>query len=193
MKLYLVLMSTSSFLLRAIKVYTNDGFNHASISLTPDLREMYSFGRKKIKNPLIGGFVQEEVTHEFFLRSNCIVYECELSRDQYSHILRKIDYFNRHRDYYRYNFAGLLALAMRYKLKRQNAYFCSQFVGEILEESGVCQLPKSKYLVTPTDLSKIECFNEIYSGTLEGYLHKVGIIRLENKAGANNDRTTSNF
>lgn len=184
MKLYLVLMSTSSMLSRAIKMYTRAPYNHSSIALNRNLSSTYSFGRRKIWNPLLGGFVREEMTHNFFMKSQCAVYECELTKEQYEIINDKIKYFKDNRRDYRYNFMGLFAIALKYEYKRPRAYFCSQFVGELLEDSGVCSLPKSKYLITPEDLSEIDCFTKVYHGTVEGYLSEYGIIDLENKAGA---------
>ena len=55
--IYIILTETGSLLSRAIQVYTQKNFNHVSIAFDPELKEMYSFGRKYENNPLIGGFV----------------------------------------------------------------------------------------------------------------------------------------
>ena len=58
-KIYIVLSQTGTWFSRAIKFFTKDPYNHASISLDKELNHMYSFGRKKVNNPLRGGFVRE--------------------------------------------------------------------------------------------------------------------------------------
>lgn len=170
MKLYLVLMSTRSLLSRTIKLYTRDEYNHASIALEEDLSDIVSFGRKNINNPFIGGFTQENIAHPFFRSATCSVYSCELTEEQYVAVKNQLDYFKANQHKLRYNLLGLIAIATRYELERQDAYFCSQFVGKVLEETSICILPKKINFLTPTDLSQLECFTLIYSGTIESYI-----------------------
>ena len=58
--LYLVLSQTGSIWAQAIKIYTRDAYNHISISLSPELDTMYSFGRRHAYNPFWAGFVKEQ-------------------------------------------------------------------------------------------------------------------------------------
>ncbi|USK36883.1 hypothetical protein LIS77_13090 [Cytobacillus firmus] len=65
-KIYILLTDTGTLFTRLIKLYTKKPYNHASISIDPELKEVYSFGRKTAKNPFIGGFVKE-ISEENFL------------------------------------------------------------------------------------------------------------------------------
>ena len=58
-KIYVVLSATPTKIGMMIRTLTRSSFNHASISLTRDLSEMYSFARYRAHNPLVGGFIQE--------------------------------------------------------------------------------------------------------------------------------------
>ena len=55
-----MLTFTGTTLSRVIKIYTRNDYSPASIALDPELSEMYSFGRKKPRNPFIGGFIKRK-------------------------------------------------------------------------------------------------------------------------------------
>ncbi len=57
--IYVILSATPTKMGKMIRTLTRYELNHASISLTEDLTEMYSFARYRAVNPLVGGFVKE--------------------------------------------------------------------------------------------------------------------------------------
>ena len=65
--IFLVVSDTGTILTRLIKAYTKTPYNHASISFDAELSEVYSFGRKTVYNPFIGGFVKEDI-HSILLQ-----------------------------------------------------------------------------------------------------------------------------
>ena len=69
MEIFLVYSANNSLLSKAIQCYTKETYNHVSIALDKDLNNTYSFGRKKMSNPLIGGFVKEDFWDPFFFTS----------------------------------------------------------------------------------------------------------------------------
>jgi hypothetical protein len=71
-KVYILLTNTGSFLTKLIKLYTKKPYNHASIAFDYELSEVYSFGRKTARNPVIGGFVPMECALIFFYKKTAI-------------------------------------------------------------------------------------------------------------------------
>lgn len=65
---YIVISQTGTALSRVLKFITGAKYNHASISLVPDLSKMYSFGRTNPYNPVHGGFVVESPHYGTFKR-----------------------------------------------------------------------------------------------------------------------------
>ena len=65
---YIVISQTGTALSRVLKFITGAKYNHASISLVPDLSKMYSFGRVNPYNPVHGGFVVESPHYGTFKR-----------------------------------------------------------------------------------------------------------------------------
>ena len=54
--IYILLTKTSSVFSRIIALFMGDKYTHSAISLDKNLDKMYSFGRKRINNPLLLGF-----------------------------------------------------------------------------------------------------------------------------------------
>jgi hypothetical protein len=143
--------------------------NHASIAFDSDLNEVYSFGRKNPSNPFFAGFVKEDVRGEFFEHSTCALYRCTIDHSAYVNIRNQIHYMEKNRDQYKYNLLGMLGIMLNIEMKREYAYFCSQFVASVFEQSGVNLVDKPSLFVTPADLEKTALLELVYHGRLHAY------------------------
>jgi hypothetical protein len=169
MKIYILLLDTGTLFTKAIKLYTKVPFNHASISFTEDLEEVYSFGRKVPKNPFIGGFVKERVEYDFFQNARCAVYSCTVTKEAFERMRNKVKEIESNKDMYRYNLLGVFAIAVNKNVQRKNAFFCSQFVAMILKEAGLHFDNKPLHFVTPSDIQKCSKLKLEYKGILKNY------------------------
>ncbi|MEH7113821.1 hypothetical protein V7124_15720 [Neobacillus niacini] len=168
-KVYILLTNTGSFLTKLIKLYTKKPYNHASIAFDEDLSEVYSFGRKTVRNPFIGGFVQENVRAGLFKQADCAIYSFTVTEGQLqrmNHYLRKIEAQKKE---YRYNFLGLFGFMFNTPINRKKAFFCSQFVASVLKEGNILHFEKPLPLISPHDLQKISTFQFEYEGKLKDY------------------------
>ena len=170
MEIFLIYSANNSLLSKAIKYYTKETYNHVSLSLDENLTNTYSFGRKKISNPLIGGFVKEDFWDPFFLTSECAIYSLSVSEEEYENLLAIIDFFEENKSMYRYNFIGLLALLTPYEIASEHAYFCSEFVATLLEQSKITSLETEAHFVTPKDLLNLVEGTKVFEGTMVNYL-----------------------
>ena len=171
-KIYILLTDTGTLLGRTIKQYTKAPYNHASIAFDKELDEMYSFGRKQPRNPLNGGFVKEDVingTFKYFPKTTCALYELEITDRQLKRMNRVINQFKKNQESYNYNILGLIGVALKGPIEREGSYFCSQFVSEVLNRSGIRLFDKPPSLVTPDDLRNLEKLRLIYEGALYEY------------------------
>lgn len=167
---YIVLTKTKTVLSKAIQIYTQDDFNHVSISFDAELKEMYSFGRKNINNPWIGGFVHENPSSTLLSESNCVVLACPVTEQQYALLKNRITYYKQNKNEYKYNFIGLFGVACRVKIKRERAFFCSQFVATLFEEAGLPLYGKSSYFMKPHDFIHLPYLAFIYKGKVESFI-----------------------
>ena len=139
---YVVLCRTGTILSRAISKLTGDWYTHASISLDDDLQTMYSFGRLWSYNPGIGGFVKESTaygTMRRFRDADTLVMRIEVSEEKYTSIVQYITAMYAERKKYKYNYLGvfLSKWRVRFRSKKANRFYCSEFVYDCLERFGI--------------------------------------------------------
>lgn len=170
--IYILLTDTGTWFSKMIKLYTRFPYNHASIALDEGLKDLYSFGRKVYRNPFSGGFVKERMDQGVFFHqkeTKCVLYKLTVNEEQYSQILRIIYQFESFSANYKYNLLGIFAIAINMRLKRDNAYTCSQFVATVLKMGGFELLNKSPELMRPDDFLEIPMLELIYEGKLHEY------------------------
>lgn len=171
-KIYLILTQTSSNLSKAIRVFTRDEFNHMSISLTPSLDPMFSFGRLKPYNPFRGGFVKEYIYQGTFYRfpkTRCAVLELEVSEATYRSLEEDLDRMYRQKEIYRYNVAGLFLAAIRVSFVRKDYYYCSEFVKDLFCRNQVAGSHTIARIPQPCDFLAYPGVREIYRGLLQKF------------------------
>lgn len=170
--IYILLSHSGSMFSRAINIYTGDPYTHVSIALDKDLKELYSFGRLKPYNPIIAGFVKEDIvngTYGRFPNTRCALYSLKIDDIQYQKLKKELDRFKMEANKYGYNFLGLIGAMFHYPIQRKYNYFCSQFVSEILQNSGINILDKHPGLTSPMDFKKCKELQFIYEGYLSAY------------------------
>lgn len=170
--IYILLTHSGTLPSRFIKMYTREPYSHVSIALDLDLRELYSFGRLKPSNPIIGGFVREDIhfgTFGRFPNTQCALYSLTVNGYQYYSLRRELNKFLMDERRYGYNFLGLLGMVLRIPIQRTHKYFCSQFVATLLKESGIDFFQKPPALVSPMDFRKCKALNLVYEGKLKAY------------------------
>jgi hypothetical protein len=135
---YIVLSQTGTLFSKAIRCYTGDPYNHASIAFDRGLEEMYSFGRKKRFNPFDNGFIKESFDtgiYRFFPQARCCVLEIPVTNEEYASMYKTARLFLRHQQVYRYNLLGVLGNVVGIGMTRANRFFCSQFVSFVLNKA----------------------------------------------------------
>lgn len=169
---YILLTDTGTLFTKSIKSYTSAPYNHASIAFDQALTELYSFGRKKPSNPFYGGFVKEDIltgTYQKYPQTTCVIYKLEVTSRQKEKMKRVLNFFIRRQDKYMYNLLGVLGITLNEAVEFSNSYFCSQFVAEILQRSGIKLWNKLPALVTPEDFRTQPQLHMIYEGRLFEY------------------------
>ncbi|MBO5121278.1 MAG: hypothetical protein J6C28_06315 [Bacilli bacterium] len=168
-KIYIILTYTGTILSQIVKVYTRREFSHVSISLDENLTKMYSFGRLNPYNPFSGGFVHERInqgTFKRFKNTKTKIYSLEVSEEKYKELEKLIKEMYNAKDSYKFNILGLIGILINHQVKRENYFYCAEFVKYVLEQSSIIELPN---LVKPEDFEKIYGLDEIYKGLLREY------------------------
>ena len=177
--IYLVFTKTGTWLSRLISIFSDMRYPHVSLSFDSDFTQMYSFGRINPDNPFSGGFVVENLYDGVFRKTancQCMILRVTITKKQYLSLQKNINEFSTDKDKYRYNFLGLYFAALNWPLRRENYYFCSQFISEVLKKSNVMEPDKSPELTRTDDLYAIRNREVLYEGLInEGYCSPVFI------------------
>jgi len=168
--IYIVLTGTGTAFSGVIRWFTKADLNHASIAFDSELREVYSFGRKKMHNPFIAGLIQENFVHPFYNGADCAIYRLRMSNEQFDSIHNHVTGMMQNQERYKYHLLGLVGVLLNVKIDREDAYFCSHFVASLFEETEYHPANKPSCFVTPEDFALSLCPHKIYSGKLSYYL-----------------------
>lgn len=168
---YVLLTDTGTLFTKMIKWFTHAPYNHASIVLDKKLNEIYSFGRKYPRNPLAAGFIEDIYygTYRYFSNTRCLLLKINVSSKEYIRIRNVIQGFNQNKDLYSYNLLGLFGVAVHHPVYQRNKYFCSQFVADVFETSGLNLWDRPSALITPNDFKEHPRFEIVYEGRLYDY------------------------
>ena len=154
--IYLVFSKTGTMFSHLISLCTHEEYAHVSLSLDNTFTKMYSFGRINPAKVLPAGFVYENIydgVFAMFPESKCLIYKVSVTEHQYHKLIKEIRIFENNKDNLKYNILGTSLVYFQRPRKRENYYFCSEFVSEVL----------------PLDLLAVENKTLIY----EGYINKL--------------------
>lgn len=168
-EIYILLTHTGSLLSKLIKRHTKEPYSHVSISFDLDLTEVYSFGRKNPRNPLIAGFIVEDIrngTYAIFSDTTYSLYSLSVDEHQLKKLKQIMAEFGEIKQRSSYNLMGLLGVYLGYPINRTYSYFCSQFVAFAFEKSGIAILDKPFGLATPKDFRTCSSLKLIRTGKL---------------------------
>ena len=136
-----------------------------------DLSCLYSSTRKNGYTMFPAGPSREYLNRGVFrLRENvpCALYALEVEDETYARARRRAEHMMVHGGLYRFNVLGLILCGLHIRWRRRRHYFCSQFVGEVLEKSGALELPKHSTLMHPNDYTTLQDLHCVYEGRLSG-------------------------
>ena len=168
--IYFVLTDSGTVLSKIIKYFMKDEYAHVSIALDKRLEQMYSFGRLNPYNPFHGGFVHEFIykgTFKRFKNTKARIIVINITDEQYKKLKQIIKETKRNRAIFKFNILGLFGIYFKYKRKKQNYFYCAEYIKFAIEKSNInLKLPE---LVRPENFKNIEGSKVIFNGLLQEY------------------------
>lgn len=171
-KLYVVVSQTGSIVSKILKLLTGARYNHVSVALDETLTPMYSFARKYTYNPFWGAFVREYPGRGAlgrFKNTEVVVLELNCSSEQYDAVAARLEKMYREREKYRYNYRGLFSAYFSKKYHKKHHYYCSEFVRDLLERSGIISENSFGDIAKPIDFLRLPQAACVYCGRLRKY------------------------
>ena len=169
--LYIVLSQTGTALSHIIKVLTNGEYNHASLCFSDDLQEMYSFGRHNPYNAFWAGFVKESPnygTFKRFRKTKVCVLKIDIDEERLEDVCRTVAEMWEKRVDYSYNYLGLYLATVRIARKKDNCFYCSEFVAHVLSTCGIVEPEQFEKIIHPMSFLSLP-HEEVYRGRLSEF------------------------
>ena len=122
------------------------GYTHASIGLE-DNDIFYSFNFR-------GFCIETSEKHRRRGVKESLCFQLTVTNETYDFLQKQIQHFENNKEQYKYSKFGVFCCALRLPITRENRYFCSHFVAELLSISGAVQLRKSASLYFPNQFRR---------------------------------------
>ncbi len=173
---YVILTRTLTISGKVIRKITGNSYSHASISLDKNFNEMYSFARFHYQNPIVGGFVHENVQNLSLGKNEEVyvkIFRIPVTNYQYRKLKRYIRHFKENEDKYMYNLLELIFFPLGIKFKIRDSYICTEFVMHLLDYIEIERGDLKSKRVTPAQLKQCLEEYEYYDGSLQNYISTV--------------------
>lgn len=172
--IYILLTRSQSIASRLVRLATGDSYTHASIAWDDALETLCSFARRHASLPLPVGLVRENLQGGFYDLHRFM--PCALLRlpvpDRVHRLLcLQVETMLADAPHYRYSFGGLIRCRAGRESAPSRRYFCSQFVAEVLQNSGAVVLDKAPSLMRPQDLLQLPGASVVHVGRLSDLMH----------------------
>jgi len=172
--IYVVISRTPTRFAYFIRKFGNLCYNHAAISLTADLSQIYAFARPQHNALLVARLVPESL-ERYTLRKNTpvpiVVFRLDVSDEQYNWVKDTINSIQNDPEYM-YNLFSVIFYPFIKGFKTYKAFSCVEFVAYILNHLGY-SLNKPRYRCTPDDLLAMLSDKIVYEGDIRGRMAAV--------------------
>lgn len=158
-KIFILLTKYSDWISCLLYHIGGHGYTHVSLALEENENCFYSFNYR--------GFCVETIEkHRHRGVHKSLSYQLEIPEKNYMEIYNRIQRFEEEKSNFQYTRLGLLCAVLQIPFQWKYHYICSQFVAELLSDTGSIPLHKHPSLYLPNQLRpELEKF--------EGLLHTV--------------------
>lgn len=166
--LYIMLTRNQTLFCKLITLYTHQPFAHVSLLFDNDFKYGFSFSRKNINNPFIGGFKKEDYPEwvKKFPSTSCRVYTLTVNDEVYDQLYDDVQRLYEQKDLYTYNILGVIGRCFKLRIEPKNSYFCSQFVSYLLTTHNILSFDKDPICTTAGDFIDHPSLTLLYEGSL---------------------------
>lgn len=176
---YVLLTSNKTLMGSAIRKFTSELYNHASISFDHTLNSLYSFN--------VSGFVEESINSGSLSElakqgSKYTLYVTLIKKSKADKIEEAIETIKNNVENTSYNLEGLLRYALSIPNKKYNEYhqFCSEFVTNMLKIADDTIVKTQASLTSPVKIiTESDKFVHVSKGLLSTYKSNKTLTRLK--------------
>lgn len=141
-----LLTNHPDFISAILYYFAGHAYTHVSLGLEDNTR-FYSFN-------LRGFCVETAEKHQRRKVKKSVSYQLAVSDAVYDDLQARIREFEQHREDYQYARVGLIFALLQIPFYREKHYICSQFVAELLTNSGAMRLPRKSSVYLPNQFRR---------------------------------------
>lgn len=161
-KIYILMIRYPGAMADWMVRHTKFEYTHVTIGLEEDPNTFYSFNKK--------GFFIEKITR--YLKPGrepfpCILFEIEVNKKAYRRVKKLLQGYVLRKKFLRYTNRSLFTCFLGIPWKIDNHYFCSEFVAEVIQRSGIACLPKHCALCLPHHIVQLKELQLIFTGNVQ--------------------------
>ena len=169
---YVAFLSTPFKIGGFIRTLTGYRYNHTAISLSPDMKRLYSFSRHYKNAPFYGGFTEESVLRYSHGDKTAQIKICAVpvSKEQYQKAKKRLEFLCTHSKTHIYNMISAACFPFKIRVRIKNSYTCVEFVLSMLKKYADIPVLKNKKFCSIRELSNILQEYMVYEGTAEKFM-----------------------
>ena len=169
-KVYILMIRYPGAMADFMVRYTRFEYTHITIGLEEDPNTFYSFNKK--------GFFVEKITR--YLKPGrepfpCVLFEIDVSKKAYRRVKKLLQAYTARKKFLHYTNRSLVTCFLGIPWKIPDHYFCSEFVAEVIQRSGIAFLPKHCSLCLPHHISRLEELKLIFTGNVQTMVEHYGL------------------
>ncbi|MBR3953200.1 MAG: hypothetical protein IKJ82_06305 [Oscillospiraceae bacterium] len=170
--LYVVFLSTPFRIGRMIRAITGYPYNHTALSLSPEMKYLYSFSRHYKNAPFYGGFTKESILRchhggNFAMMKICAV---PIGEEEYQSAKKAIERLEKYREENIYNMISAACFPFKKSVRIKKSFTCAEFVLSMLKKYADIPVLKGKDFCSIKELSAVLDIYKIYEGSSEKFL-----------------------
>lgn len=168
---YVVLSRTQTGIARILRTFGGLEYNHVSVALDHDLKELYSFARSE-KYGIITGRLVRETSDRYLVGAKgevpILVYRIPVTGEEWEQVRDEIRNIMNDSKYV-YNLFSVMTYPIFGGFSIYKGYSCSEFVAGILKHLGY-ELDRPQHTYRPDDLRPVLEEYLYYEGSLQDYM-----------------------
>lgn len=175
--IYIIISKTHTNFAKVIRTFGKVRYNHASVCLDRELKEIYSFGRQKHKALFTGKLVRENVSRFTLNKASNVditIFKIPVSDEQYYNVKEIIETVYNDREYM-YNLFSVLTYPLTGGISVYKAFTCIEFIMFLLVKCGY-SFDRPLYEYKPDDLLGILSEHIFYQGNMLDCVKEKSVI-----------------
>ena len=170
--IYVAFLSTPYRIGKLIRRVTGFPYNHTAVSLSPEMKYLYSFSRHYKNAPFYGGFTKESVLRYRHKGETALIKICAVpvSEENYRKAKKRLEFLANNSEEHIYNMISAACFPFKTRVRIKSSFTCVEFVLNMLQKYANIPTLQNKKFCSIKELSELLETFAVYEGSAEKFL-----------------------